>query len=96
MTPGKGNIMLRVKLDRETVVKAVEYHARDNKGVEPVIGDDDELCEWLEYALRDVGGLGDGTAESDLSLSVEAIDGGAWFVVGGNEEVIDAIRHYIL
>lgn len=86
--------MLRVKIDRETVVKAVEYHAQENKGLDPVIEGDRDLADWLEYVLRDVGGLGDGTAESDPPIIVEVRDGA--FIVGGSVEVMDTVRQYVL
>jgi len=46
--------MLKVKVDRETMVKAIDWYAKDNHALTAVIEDDEDLRDWARWVLTEV------------------------------------------
>ena len=90
--------MLKVKVPRQTMVKAIEYHAFEGYGLTPVIGDDADVGDWARWVLSnviscdavklDAAGLGVTVHGDDVVIGVQAVAMGA--------EVLDAVRQHIL
>jgi hypothetical protein len=68
--------MLKVKVDRETMVKAIEWHARDKEGLTPVIADDGDLCDWARWVLATVS-----------SYDAEQLDGAGLLVTFAGDAI---------
>ena len=73
--------MLKVKVDRETMVKAIEWHARDKEGLTPVIADDGDLCDWARWVLATLSNYG-----------AEQLDGAGLLVTAEIADVVIAIK----
>jgi hypothetical protein len=73
--------MLKVKVMRETMVKAIEYHALDKAGLTPVIGDDDDLCDWAAWLLAEVS-----------NYDAETLDGAGLLVTAEGGDVVVSIQ----
>ncbi len=41
--------MLKVKVTRETMVKAIEYHAFEGYSLTPVLDDDADVSDWARW-----------------------------------------------
>ena len=46
--------MLMVKIERETMAKAIDWYAKDNHGLDAVIADDEDLRDWSRWVLTEV------------------------------------------
>ena len=90
--------MLKVKVTRETMVKAIEYHAFEGYSLSPVLDDDADVCDWARWVLGDVipcdavkldaAGLVVTVNGADVVIGVQAVALGA--------EVLDAVRRHLL
>lgn len=90
--------MLKVKVTRETMVKAIEYHAIEGYGLTPVVDDDADVCDWARWVLADV--MGYEAAELDAA-GLSATVNGADVVIGvqagkAGDDVLDAVHRHIL
>ncbi len=94
--------MLKVSIDRETMLKAIDWHARERKGLTPIIEGDDDLLDWTRYIL--VALTSYEHDEETTPLLVELRSGepsqenpsGQSLVIAGNAEILDAIASYVL
>ena len=89
--------MLKVVVERETMVKAIDYHARDKAGLTPVIGDDDDLCDWAAWLLAEVSSY---DAETLTGAGLVVAGDGDGVVIGVQAgkvgaDVLDAVRNHI-
>lgn len=89
--------MLKVKVTKTTLTKAIEYHAFEGHGLTPVLDDDADVCDWARWVLADV--MGCEAAELDAAGLVVAVDGDG-VVIGVQAgkvgaDVLDAVRNHI-
>lgn len=84
---------MKIRLNRDELLKAIDYHAADGFGVEPVLTDDTDLTEWTRYLLGKWTGYEDG--ELDGAGFGLAFDGEG-VVLAGNVEIVEAVRSYVL
>jgi hypothetical protein len=90
--------MLKVKVDRETMVKAIDWHAQDKEGLTPVIADDDDLCDWARWLLAAVSSY-DAEQLDDAGLLVTAEVADVVIAIKGDKvgyDVLDAVSTHIL
>lgn len=86
--------MLKVKIDRETMRKAIEWHAKEGKGLTPVIDDDEDLVDWTHYIISEQAGFHPN--EDPAPLHVAVVAPGGDLIISGSKEIFDAVEHYIL
>jgi len=88
--------MLKVKVDRETMVKAIDWHAQDGHGLTPVVDDDADVRDWALWLLADVTGYQ--SEELDAVTVTVADDTVTIGAPAGKlgDDVIDAVRRHIL
>lgn len=88
--------MLKVKVDRETMVQAIDWHANDRRGLTPVVDDDDDVRDWTLWLLADVTGYqSEELDEVTVTVASDAVTIGAPAGTLGND-VLGAVRQYIL
>lgn len=90
--------MLKVKVMRETMVKAIEYHAFEGYSLTPVLDDDADVCDWARWVLGDV--MECEAAELDAAGLSVAVHGDA-VVIGvqpgkTGAAVLDAVQRHVL
>jgi hypothetical protein len=91
--------MLKVKIDRAVLTKAIEYHTDDGDGMTVVIEDNSDLEDWTLRILAKLAGYDMTSIREETGLIVSAVDDGMLICVTANktgEDVLDAIKHYIL
>ena len=91
--------MLKVRIDRAVLVKAIEYHADDGEGLTVVIDDNSDLEDWTLRILAKLAGFDMTAIREDAGLTVAVGDDGVLLCLAANragEDVLDAIKHYVL
>lgn len=88
--------MLRIKLDRDVVTKAVEWHAENNQGLTPVIENDEELIAWFRYVVAGLAGYGHDEESEELQLEIAVTPDGEALTVATTEDVIEVLRMELL
>lgn len=79
---------MKAKLNRETVIQSVAYHADNSLGLCPVLESDRDVEAWLELILRECS-LGD---DAQVIITVNSDE----VIVDGDKEVMEAVRYLIL
>lgn len=78
---------MRTRVTRKEAVKAIEYIALNDLGLEAVVESDQDVIERLMAVLREVE-LGD-----EIEMAVE-VKGQSVFVAG-DKKVMNAVRDYV-
>lgn len=89
--------MLKVRIKRAVLQKAIEYHT--DEGMTVVIEDDSDLVDWTIRVLAKVSGLDVDALNDDAGLSVAVQGDAVLLTVEANQagsDVLDAVKSYIL
>lgn len=81
--------MLKIRISREVLVKAIMYHADKSEDLTPIIEDDSDLREWTRRLILDW------TSEDDVAWMTFTAEGDT-IIIGGSNDVIDAIKSQVL
>ena len=91
--------MLKVKIDSDVLTKAIEYHTDEGEGMTVLIEDGNDLADWLSHILAKLTGYDLDELTTQAGLIVAPVDGGVTVAVTATkagEDVLDAVKHYIL
>lgn len=94
--------MLKISIDRETMRKAIDWHAREGKGLTPVIESDEDLVDWTHYILATLTGYDPNEETTPLQVDIrngspsEENPTGQSLVITGSIQILDAVESYIL
>lgn len=88
--------MLRVKIDRGTMIQAIDWYAKENHGLTAVIGDDDDLRDWSRWVLTEVSSYQPEELEA-AGLDIAVADSVIVSVQTGKigDDLLDAISLHI-
>lgn len=85
---------MKIKMSKETLRDAVKYHATEELGLHPVIESNEDLAEWAGYVMAKLTGYGDELKSA--GFAVEFPTDPELVIVQGNQDVIEAVRFYLL
>ena len=86
---------MRIMAARDTLLDSVSYHATEGMGLHPVIESDQDAAEWVGYVLCNLTGYS-GDELRAAGFAVEFPADPELIVIQGNQDVIEAVRFYLL
>lgn len=81
---------MKIRLNRDELLKAIDYHATEGYGLQPVVESDADVTDWTRYLLGKWIGTGIDGDGFGLAFDGEGV------VLAGDARVIEAVRESIL
>lgn len=81
---------MKIKLDRAVLLKAIDYHATEGYGLQPVVESDEDVTDWTRYLLAKWIGTGIDGAGFGLVFDGDAV------TLAGDAGIIEAVQESIL